>query len=632
MRHLRFSGKILLSTLPAALLLLLSAPAHARPTTDRLALAELAARFRSELEERRGPAYTRILESRNPAQLALNRNPDIKLIYVDARGRPFYYTTNNLIAAQTVSTDEVWPGGSGGFNLTGATTSLGQFAIWDAGGVRTTHQEFSPGRVTQMDSPGGLHFHATHVAGILAAGGVEPNAKGMSYQANLAAYDWTDDNLEMALAAAAGLNVSNHSYGYVTGWYRNTSEAAWYWWGDTDVDAFEDYTFGFYSDAAKDWDQIAYEAPYYLIVTAAGNDRNDFGPGPGGLHWVWDNTLGDWVESTDTRDQDGGADGYDCVAHMHLAKNVLSVGAVHDIPGGYTGPGDVAYTVFTCWGPTDDGRIKPDLVANGVGLYSTLDTGDADYASYSGTSMSSPNCAGSMNLLVRHYESTHAASTPLSSTMKAVVIQTADEAGANPGPDYEHGWGLLNTLHAAEMIENDGSLVDPYRTIRESLILNGQADTFYIAVTGADPLRLTLAWTDPEGVPPPPSLNPGALMLVDDLDLRLVHLQSAATYEPYVMDPASPGDAATTGDNFRDNVEQIHVAAPPPGDYMAVVSHKGTLPGAGQWYSLVSTGPMTTSPVEPVPSTGSLSDVLMLILIGAAGLLSLAGFRRRPAA
>ncbi len=580
-------------------------PAHSRPRTNRSELRALAARFQDELQAGRGPQYVGILQSDARAQLALNRDAGIKLIYVDRRGRPAYYTTDNLIAAETVSTDEVWPGGSSGFNLTGSGTTLGLLGIWDAGGVRATHQEFATGRVTQMDSPSGTHYHSTHVAGTMVAGGVVGTAKGMSHQANLAAYDWFSDSSEMAAAAAGGMTVSNHSYGYITGWYWNSGESVWYWWGDTDVDPVEDYYFGFYSDGAQDWDEVAYDAPYYLIVTSAGNDRDDSGPGAGGGHWVWDNALGEWVWSTDTRDRDGGSDGYDCLSHMALAKNVLSVGAVHDVPGGYSAPGDVSLSAFSSCGPTDDGRIKPDIVANGIGLYSTMDSGDADYASLSGTSMASPNAAGSINLLVRHYEDTHSNATPLSSTVKAVLVQTADEAGPNAGPDYRHGWGLLNTLHAAEMIDEDGQMTAMamggrlYEAggtfkIREDSLSNGEADTLYFESAGTDPVKVTVAWTDPEGTPPSPSLNPTTPMLVNDLDLRVKHMGTSTTYMPYVLDPANPGDAAATGDNLRDNVEQVYVGSPAAGDYMVIVNHKGTLSSGGQWYSLVLSEAMTT--------------------------------------
>ena len=81
-------------------------------------------------------------------------------------------------------------------------------AVWDGGGVLTTHQEFG-GRVTQIDSPGSTHYHSTHVAGTMVAGGVDSLATGMSYVASLMAYDWDFDDAEMAAAAANGLNVSN---------------------------------------------------------------------------------------------------------------------------------------------------------------------------------------------------------------------------------------------------------------------------------------------------------------------------------------------------------------------------------------------------------------------------------------
>ena len=605
--------------------MVLSSSAQARPETHKPTLEGLAARFQSELQARRGAEYNRLLLSTEPAPMALNESPKFMLMFVDERGYPFYYRTLNLLAAETVSTDEVWPGGSGGHNLTGSGTPLGRLGIWDGGGVLTTHQEFG-GRVTQMDAPGGTHFHATHVAGTMVAGGFDSDAIGMSYQGTLAAYDWVADNAEMATAAGNGMVISNHSYGYACGWEWDSD---WYWFGDTDISATEDYYFGFYSFAAEDWDEIAHNAPYYTIVTSAGNDRNDFGPGPGGGHWVWDNHLGDWVWSTDTRDPDGGADEYDCISHGALAKNVVSVGAVHDIAGGYSSPPDVGVSSFTSYGPTDDGRIKPDLVANGVGLYSCTNTSNSSYASYSGTSMASPNLSGSAGLIYPQSSSMWPdwPELPLSSTIKAVLIQTADEAGTAAGPDYEHGWGLLNTLHAADLLVEN--VANPFLIYEDSL-LTGESDTLSFQCDGADSVRVTIAWTDPPGTSPPPSLNPTTLMLVNDLDLRLTHMQSMTEYEPYVLDPDNPGDAADTGDNFRDNVEQIHVSSPPIGDYMVVVSHKGALSGGSQWYSLVASEPMSTQePGPPLPAMTFAVRILFLGLAAATGLVLLRRYRTR---
>jgi len=556
----------------------------AEPVTQRARLDSLSLMFGQRLEEQRPALYYDLLESDDPAQQRLNASTDIQLMRIDERGRPRFYLLENLNAARTLSTDDVWPGGSGGFSLSGSGTTLGQLAVWDGGGVLTTHQEFG-GRVTQMDSPGGTHYHSTHVAGTMIAAGVQASARGMSYQGTLAAYDWDNDNSEMASAAAGGMNISSHSYGYVTGWYYSSGD--WYWFGDIDVCTYEDYGFGFYSVEAEEWDEIAYDAPYYTIVKSAGNDRNDYGPGPGGGHYVYD---GGWVWSTDTRDPDGGSDGYDCISWNGTAKNILSVGAVDDIPGGWTDPSDVVMSSFSGWGPTDDGRIKPDLVANGVSLYSCTDAGNSSYSSYSGTSMSTPNLSGSLNLLVRHYEDTHSGTTPLASTMKAVLIQTADEAGPDSGPDYMFGWGLMNTLNAAELIEADAS-DDGY--IVEDALANSETHEYYIDLDGTESVRVSLAWTDPPGTPPPASLNPTTIMLVNDLDVRLERIATSTVYEPYVLDPSDPDAAATTGDNIRDNAEQIHLESPAAGSYLVTVTHKGTLSGP-QAYSIVCSAPMGT--------------------------------------
>ncbi len=591
-----------------------------RPTTNQVALREMSRELTEKLDERRPQLYYDLLSSDDPAQKQLNQDPDIQLMYIDDRGHPMYYVVNNLNAAKTISTDDVWPGGSGGFSLNGSNTVLGQLGIWDGGGVLTTHQEFG-GRTVQTDNPGGTHYHATHVAGTMIAAGVDPNAKGMSFAGMLSAYDWNSDGSEMAAAAADGMNVSNHSYGYITGWRYSGGD--WYWWGDVDVSANEDYRFGFYYTVTEYWDEIAHNAPYYTIVKSAGNDRNDAGPGPGGGHYVWDNGSSQWVWSTVTRDPDGGTDGYDCIPYNGNAKNIITVGAVEDIPGGYTGPGDVIMSAFSGWGPTDDGRIKPDIVANGISLYSCDNDHDADYISLSGTSMSTPNVSGSINLLARHYESTHGDLTPLSSTMKAILIHTADEAGPNPGPDYMFGWGLMNTLSAAQLIDSDAVTGDTL--IIEAPLADAETHTYTLTSDGVSPICLTLAWTDPPGTPPPPSLNPTTSMLANDLDLRIQHTGSSTTYYPYVLHPDTPGDPATSGDNVRDNVEQTYIQSPAPGEYAVTVSHKGTL-GDTQYYSLISDQTVNGTPPQ-VTGVSATDDHTDNVIISWADVTDETGYR-----
>ncbi len=553
---------------------------RSEPVTNKEALRDLSKEFTERLQKRRTSLYYELLQSQSPAQKILNADPNIRLMYIGDQGRPVYYVNNNLNAARTVSTDDVWSSSGGIFSLDGAGTTLGKLAVWEGTGVRTTHVEFG-GRVTQMDLPAATDNHATHVAGTLIAAGVNPDAKGMSPAAYLAAYDWENSDSEMADAAADGMNVSSHSYSFIAGW--DYSWPYWYWFGATAISTTEDYEFGFYSEESRAWDLIAYNAPYSTIVKSAGNDRDD-GPAPGTGHYVWDNNALEWIWSTDVRDDDGGSDGYDCLPSRGAAKNVIAVGAVHDIPAGYSNPDDVVMSSFSSWGPTDDGRIKPDIVANGINLTSSVNNSDEAYDTYSGTSMSCPSAAGSINLLVRYFEESHGAVTPLASTVKALIIQTADECGPNPGPDYSYGWGLLNTYKAAQMIQAD-SIEGGH--ILEDALARGEIDRRVLSLSQPGTVRLTLAWTDRPAEVLPVSLNPPDLMLVHDLDLRVVHRATGTNYFPYIMDPANPGAAATTGDNFRDNIEQIQTLTLDAGIYDVYVSHKNSLV-TEQAYSLVS--------------------------------------------
>jgi hypothetical protein len=617
----QMTRRILALAITAAMIVGIFSTIFSRPATETSRLKGISETLKVRWETQRTTVYHKLLSNPSPAQAALNRSPEIELVYINERGMPRHFVTHNVNAARTISTNRVHPGGSGGFDLDGSTTLPGQLAVWDGGGVLYTHQEFE-GRVTQEDSPSSIHYHSTHVAGTMIGAGIVSNAKGMSFAAPLSAYDWDFDESEMAAAAADGLNVSNHSYGFATGWRYDGGEQAWYWWGDVTVSTTEDYGFGFYGTAAQSYDNIAFQAPYYTIVKSAGNDRNDFGPVPGGEHFYWDSDIEDWALSTAVRDADGGPDGYDCVAWYGVAKNIITVGAVNDLTAGWTNPAGVSMSTFSSWGPTDDGRIKPDIVGNGVSLYSTDSDNAVDYTTLSGTSMSSPNVSGSVNLLYRYYEQSHGGTTPLASTVKALVIHGADEAGPNPGPDYMFGWGLMNTLTSMQMIQDDSAGAS--RIIEDDLA-DGSEHTWMTYSDGTTPLRMTIVWTDPPGTPAAAAANPTDLMLVNDLDIRIEHLTSSIIYEPYMLDPANPSNAASTGDNFRDNVEQIHLEAPDEGIYSVSITHKGTLANGHQVYSLVSSTPEWTpccGLYDPDGLTGNvdhdpgnfkdISDILMI--------------------
>jgi len=65
-------------------------------------------------------------------------------------------------------------------------------------------------------------------------------------------------------------------------------------------------------------------------------------------------------------------------------------------------------------------------------------------------------------------------------------------------------------------------------------------------------------------------------MLVNDLDLRVLSPTGATNY-PYVLNRASPTNAATKADNTVDNVEQVYLSNPTNGTYTVRVTHKGNL-------------------------------------------------------
>ncbi len=517
------------------------------------------------------------------------------------RNRPLYYVTHNVDAQASIAVDKIQPGGISGFDLTGKGITLGE---WDGGRVRVTHQEYE-GRVTQIDDPDELSGHATHVAGTMIAAGVNPDAEGMSPEAEIKAHNWNNDFSEMRSAAANGLVASNHSYGTVDGWGGNracrddTDEEFPVWHGDPTISLEEDYRFGFYVNGAERWDDIAYDNPHYLIVQSAGNDRGESGPpasDPG--HCVY--RFGEWQYSERIRQADGGENGYESIGSKGNAKNILTVGAVRDIDNGYQNPSDVQVTGFSSFGPTDDGRIKPDVVGNGLGLISSCSASDDCYSSSSGTSMSSPNVTGAIGLLHEWFRRLNQDSTFYAATVKALLIQTADEAGPYKGPDFKHGWGLVNAHRAAELIKKDnlhgGDVI-------QQLSLN-EGDTIEVPLEIAPDskeLNVTLAWTDPPGNSPEPQLDPTDPMLINNVDLKVVGPDS--THYPWKLDGSNPSAAATKGKNDVDNVEKVTVSDPAGGDYLVQITHDGSLQSGSQDISLV----LDRGPGETYQASGRVS-------------------------
>lgn len=480
----------------------------------------------------------------------------VSLVRIMPSGIAEFYMTHNQAAAENVGASKLRPNAELSLNLTGKDMTIG---IWDSGSTNVEHQEFGD-RVEIKDN---IPFddHGTHVAGTIAAAGINPQAKGMAYETKVFAYEFNNDNSEMAEEAADGLIISNHSYGLRTGWDVASGGTGWQWFGDGSVSNTEDYRFGYYDASnSRVWDDITFNAPYYLIVKSAGNDRTDIGDG--------------------TRPPDGP---YDCLEPKSVAKNILTIGAVEHLENDYTGPEDVVMSAFSSWGPTDDGRIKPDISAIGVDVFSTLSGGVDVYGIQSGTSMSAPNTTGSLALLQEYYAQLYSGNYMRSATLKALTIHTANESGKNQGPDYEFGWGLLAVDKAANLItRNDGNdfIID------ELNLSDGDSIVLKVASDGLEPLTATICWTDVPGNPAPISLNPTDLMLINDLDMR-IYDETDNEYLPWILDPENPDKGAAFGDNFRDNVEKIEIPTPTAGEYTIVIKHKNVLRNGNQDFSII---------------------------------------------
>ncbi len=469
-----------------------------------------------------------------------------ELMRLSADGFPLYYSTQNVNAARTTRANHLNSGGSLGLTLNGQGMVVRE---WDGGNVRKTHTAFG-GRVTVVDNPTSTttEAHGTHVCGTMVASASPSAVRGMAYQANARTFDWDSDDSEAISEAQLGMLISNHSYGVpITN--AGTTLPSWF--------------IGSYSSEANIWDELAYNAPYYLPVMSAGNDgQNENNPDPVLF-------------------------GYDKLTSNKTAKNNLVIASCEDVAApsnGTVNTANIIISSFSSQGPTDDLRVKPDITGNGSNLTSTSNTSNTATTIMSGTSMASPNIAGTLVLIQQHYKNV-TNSFMRAATLKGLACHTADDGG-NVGPDANFGWGLLNAKKAAETITANGLT----SWISEENLNTGQVFTMNVNSNGTTPLIASITWTDLPG-----QVNNGNLpandptpALVNDLDIRIT--KNTTTYFPWKLnsDPSLP--AIRTEDNSVDNVEQVKIDTPTAGQYTITVTSKGALVTGSQKYSLVITG------------------------------------------
>ena len=327
-----------------------------------------------------------------------------------------------------------------------------------------------------------------------------------------------------------------------------------------------------YSDASADVDEFMWNHPDFLIVFACGNRA--FG-------------------------------GVGTIGSPSTAKNGMATGAT------YNGPSAIYLSDISTWGPTDDGRIKPDVVFPGASIQSALNdrsvgTQNCSTGGSTGTSMTAPAVSG-MALLTREYfmngwYPTGAAVpangfTPTAALLKGMLVNSAVpiqfDAEGRPItiPSNEQGWGrvlLDNALYFSGdkrglwIADDAGNFTAP--TNAPVIYQLNMVDT-------GEPLKITLAWTDY------PSTPAAAQHLLNDLDLR-VDGPSGGFWGNRFHQGASIGGGSPDRLN---NLEQVLIADPAPGVYSIQISPHA-IPAGPQKFALVVTGGTFTVTSGPRPA------------------------------
>ena len=427
------------------------------------------------------------------------------------------------------------------YNLDGTGVNV---LVYDGGTARGTHLDFG-GRLTVRDASG-MADHATHVAGTVGGSGAASGGtyRGMAPGVTIQSYGFEDDGSGTFLYTNPGdieadYTAAVNTYGAVI---ANNSIG---------------------TNTAANGFPCEYEGDYGVtdqVIDAL--VRGSLGS-PMRIVWANGNERGNGRCGTE----------YLTTAPPACAKNHITVGAVNS--------NDEAMTSFSSWGPTDDGRIKPDVSGPGCqsdddgAVTSCSSTGDTAYTTMCGTSMAAPTVTGLCALILQDFKVLHPADPlPRNSTLKVLLAHNAVDLG-NVGPDYLFGYGSVRVTDTIDFMRGG--------SFREDSLDQGEAMFYIVPVTAGDPfLKVTVAWDD----------APGAVNtipeLVNDLDLTLTAPDGTTVHYPWTLDPANPSaPAVQTQADHRNNIEQVFVNAPAEGNW--IISVAGTsVPSGPQVFSLAA--------------------------------------------
>lgn len=243
-----------------------------------------------------------------------------------------------------------------------------------------------------------------------------------------------------------------------------------------------------------------------------------------------------------------GNEGSNGISPPATAKNVIAVGAHQNR---YSGAPDAMYP-YSSEGPTDDGRIKPDVIAPGMYVRSCQaqeSGGSSDlgqwYEESSGTSMATPAAAGA-SILIREYLMEIAERpAPQASLIKAMLILGAEDIGTPNIPNNVEGWGRIDLTNSLVPDSDVGIFVDDRHRLR-----SGEYDDYSFDVTrSGEPLKVVLAWSDY------PGSSSSTDQLRNDLNLEVISPDGSTTYIGNVF---SQGRSVTGGQ--PDSTNNVEVA------------------------------------------------------------------------
>ena len=365
-------------------------------------------------------------------------------------------------------------------------------------GIVDEHIDFQ-GRLRQefvTDFDDGTHGEG--VAGIMAgAGNFNPKNRGMAAGAEVHVLDYVANHLDetMSLHFNDNVIVTNSSY-------SNGCGAG-------------------YTTIAQTVDQQIFDNPTLLHVFSAGNSNNqECGYGAGDQ---WGNITG------------GHKQGKNVIATANLEAD-----------------GDL--TNSSSRGPATDGRIKPDISANGTAHIST--SLNNSYQSFGGTSGAAPGIAGVIAQLHQAYREMNGGTTAESALLKAMVLNTANDLG-NVGPDYKFGWGHINGYRAIRTMEQE-------HYFKTSVAQDSIQTHELVIPDNVRQAKIMIYWSDNEGS------TFAANALVNNLDARVVSPTGEVNL-PWTLNsfphPDSLDLPATTGIDSINNMEQIAINDPESGTY-----------------------------------------------------------------